>query len=135
MSLDLNSLQKAIASLSEVTAVSKHMPAGISNEIVRDSVIKRYEYTYELCWKMLQRWIKINISPTDAEPRTRKDLFRLAAQKGLINDPERWFEFNDARNESAHAYDEEKADLVYKVALKFETEAKSLLKALEKHND
>ncbi len=35
----------------------------------------------ELGWKLLQRWIKLNVGPEEAEPRTKKDLFRLAAKK------------------------------------------------------
>ena len=135
MPLDLSSLKLAIQSLDEVVIYSSNLPQGISHDVVRDSVIKRFEYTYELSWKMLQRWIKINISPEDSEPRTKKDLFRLAAKKRLIADPEAWFEFAEARNNAAHTYNERNAEYVYKVALTFLPETQALFKALEANND
>lgn len=36
--------QKALASLKQALAERE-------NDIIRDSVIKRFEYTFELCWK------------------------------------------------------------------------------------
>lgn len=135
MALDLSSLQKAIASLEEAVVFSKKPADKISFGIVRDSVIQRFEYTYELSWKLLQRWIQLNISPEDAEPRTKKDLFRLSAKKHMITDPQAWFLFAEARNEVAHTYNEKNAQHVYDVALKFLPAAKSLYLELEQHND
>jgi len=71
-------------------------------EAFRDSVIKRFEYTYELSWKMMQRWIGENVSPDAPDTMTRKDLYRLAAQKKLIDDPNKWFQYHQARNVSSH---------------------------------
>ena len=81
MSLDLSSLKKAMQSLEAAIIYFKNLPEDVAEDIVRDSVIQRFKYTYELAWKMMQRWIQINVSPEDAEPRTKKDLFRLAAKK------------------------------------------------------
>ena len=135
MALDLSSLAKAMTSLHEAIHYSLNLPEGISADIVRDSVIQRFEYTYELSWKLLQRWIRMNISPEDAEPRTKKDLFRLAAKKGIISNPERWFEFSEARNNVAHTYNEKDANYVYDVALRFLPDVKALFHQLEQHND
>lgn len=128
MSLDLTSLEKALSSLMEAAGMPK-------SGIVRDSVIKRFEYTYELSWKMIQRWLADNVSPEKADALTRKDLFRLAAQKGLVKDPLIWFEYHDARNKTSHTYDETLADEVHGVALRFITDAESLLEELKKRND
>lgn len=44
---------------------------------------------YEQCWKFIQRWNSENQSPEDADiPRTRKELFRVAARLELISDPQ-----------------------------------------------
>lgn len=135
MALILDSLKKAIDSLSESINYSQNLPNGISQEIVRDSVIQRFEYTYELSWKLLQRWIKINISPEEADPRTKRDLFRLAAKKQMIEEPTQWFDFAEARNSSAHTYDEKNAEQVYLTAIAFLPAAEYLYKQLEQHND
>jgi len=63
-------------------------------ETVRAGVIQNFEVAYEQCWKMIQRWIKENKTSEEAEhPRTRKDLFRMAARCGLIDDPLPWFAY------------------------------------------
>jgi len=135
MSLDLSALQKAIDSLDSAIQYSKKLPSNIDSTIVRDSVIQRFEYTYELGWKLLQRWVKQNISVEEAEPRTKKDLFRLAAKKNIITEPTAWFKFSEARNQVAHTYNERSAQYVYEVALDFLPSAKALLHELEQSND
>ena len=69
MSLLLEPLKKAIASLERSLKKPK-------DEFVRDSVVKRFEYTYELAWKVMQRWIKENVGPEVSDVLTRKELFR-----------------------------------------------------------
>ena len=128
MSLALSPFEKALESLNHVLSLPK-------DDIIRDSAIKRFEYTYELAWKMIQRWRKDNVSPEKADPLTRKDLFRLAAQNGLIKDPAPWFGYHEARNETSHAYNEAKAEKVYKAATLFAGEATSLLEELKRRND
>lgn len=135
MPLDLSALGKAVHFLDEAIQYSKNLPENISAAIVRDSIIQRFEYTYELGWKLLQRWIKLNVSVEEADPRTKKDLFRLAAKKRMITDSKLWFEFSEARNQVAHTYNEKNAQYVYEVALKFLPAVKNLLKELEQSND
>jgi len=114
MALDLSSLKRAIASLDNAVriATSGEKMAALGEEgqqVVRAGVIQNFELTFELCWKFIQRWIILNKTPEDAEPFTRKDLFRMAARYGLVEDPLRWFEYGDAQNLTSHAYDEDKA--------------------------
>ena len=135
MALELSGLEKAMGSLDEAIQYAEHLPQGINFKIVRDSIIQHFEYTYELSWKLLQRWIKINVAPEDAEPRTKKDLFRTAAKKDMIRNPEIWFEFAEARNSVTHTYNEKSAEYVYKIALKFLPEVKVLYHALATNND
>ena len=42
-----------------------------------------------------------------------KEMIRVAAKKGLIDDPEAWFDFREARNKTRHAYDEDIAKEVF----------------------
>jgi len=50
--LDLTSLEKALTSLQKAIERYGREP---EDEEVRDSVIQRFEYSYELCWKMLSK--------------------------------------------------------------------------------
>ena len=52
------------------------------------------------------------------------------ARNQLIEDPQIWFDFIEARNESSHSYDEEVAKKVYEVAKKLPAEAHKLLSKL-----
>ncbi len=140
MTLDLSSLKQAVISLETALSV---VSSSESNEVfsteaietMKAGVIQNFEFTYELCWKFIQRWIRENKTPEDAEPRTRKDLFRHAARYGLINDPLKWFEYSEARNITAHTYNRAKADIVYEAAIRFRDDARYLLTQLEELND
>ena len=136
MALDLSKLELALQSFHE--AVELFYQRERETEIrdaLRDSVIQRFEYSYELAWKMLQRWLRINASPEEAEPASKKDLFRLAARKGLIADPQHWFTYIEARNASVHTYNATSAEKVLQAALAFEPDAQFLLGQLKARND
>lgn len=72
------------------------------------AAIKAFEMCYELCWKIMKR-----ILVQDGEEiTTSQSIFRKAALKGLIDDPELWFEFQDKRNLAVHTYNEENIEPV-----------------------
>ncbi len=137
MTLDLTSLRRAVSSLKTALAVIEAQKDASEDlyKTLRSGVIKNFEFTYELSWKFIQRWIRENQSPAEVEDlRTRKDLFRRAAKYGLIQNPLRWFEYADARNETSHTYKEETAIQVLKQAQKFLPDVGYLLEQLEQRN-
>ena len=141
MALELISLEKAIASLSrsiQITRSAADDPA-LDPDLkatLRAGVIQNFKVAYELSWKFMQRWLRENQTPEEADfPRTRKELFRLAARSGLIPDPLPWFAYGDARNLTSHIYDVKKAEIVYLQALQFLSDAQILLEGLRAHND
>lgn len=130
--LDLSSLEKAFNSLVKAIKRSQSEPA---DEELRDAVIQRFEYTYELSWKMMKREMEKNASsPDEIDKMSFRDLFRIAAEKGIISEPEHWFDYREKRNITSHAYDSEKAREVYKSALVFISDVKNLLEELKKRN-
>ncbi|HDL86721.1 MAG TPA: nucleotidyltransferase [Candidatus Acetothermia bacterium] len=139
MPLDLSSLQKAVESFDrslDVAAKDKleSMPADYQ-EVIKAGVIQNFEFTYELCWKFMKRWLETNLSPMIADGVTRRELFRLAAESRLIEDVEQWMIYHDARNQTAHIYDPKIAREVYETARGFVKDAARLLQALEARND
>lgn len=141
MSLDLTSLRKAVTALEAAATRAENdtfmaSMDEIARNIVRSGVVRYFEFTYELCWKFIRRWIKANSPQSGADhPRTRKDLFRLAARHGLIADPLPWFEYGEARNLTSRMYNEETASAVFETALKFAPGARDFLTRLETAND
>lgn len=141
MPLDLGGLQQAVAALGRTLERSKDVAFmsaqdEITRNAIRAGVIQHFEFTYELCWKFMQRWLQNNVSPEEATHfRSRKDLFRLAAQKGLIADPLPWFDHAEARNLTAHTYNVDTAQTVWLAAGRFFTDARDFLERLERVND
>ena len=140
MKLDLSSLRKAVESLEKTIKVAddRAFMSGLNEdqkEAVRAGVIQKFEFTYELCWKFMKRWLEVNLGPVYVEGVSRRQLFRLSAEHRLVGDVDLWMEYHDARNETAHTYDENTAEEVFETAQKFLVDAKKLLQAIEAQND
>ncbi len=140
MTLQLDSLRKSLQALSEVAAVSGDdermgQLTDVERVAIRAGVVQHFEITYELCWKLMARWLNANVSPGVADGVTRRQLFRLAAERRLIQDVVRWMGHHEGRNATSHIYDFDKAEAVYRATLDFVHDARALLRALEARND
>ena len=78
----------------------------------------------------MKRYIEMDIG-AEADILTRKDLFRLSAERRLIASFDQWVEFHHARNRTSHVYDEETADEVYEIAKTFTSPLKELIITIE----
>ena len=102
------------------------------NEFIRDAVIQRFEYTFELAWKSLKRYFEINNGKSEFN---LKDLFREAGKQGLIDSVEDWFGYQKARNNTSHTYNVKTAEETYQAALKFSTDVEKLIAQLKSKLD
>ena len=138
MQLDLTSIKKAINSLSKAISVCQKAIDDADNfdliETLKAGVIKNFEFTYELSWKLMKRWIENNVSTTIVDGVTRQELFRVAAESKLICDVEQWMSFHKKRNISSHTYDENNANEVFAIISEFLREVVAFLKVLEEKN-
>ncbi len=127
--LDLSSFQNAVTSLDVALQARATDP---TNEFVRDSCIQRFEYTYELCHKMLKRYLDATeASAASIDALAFPDLIRTAAERGLITSGwDVWMVFRNARNITSHTYNRQKAEDVLAVLPDFLREAKGLLTTL-----
>jgi len=140
MSLEISSLRKGIGSLERAinVAVGKQADDKTSKdemETIEAGVIQNFEFTYELCWKFMKRWIEENINSEIIDGVTRRELFRVSAESKLILDVNKWMEFHKARNSTSHIYDEKIAAEVFAASLSFLPFAKDFLTRLEQRND
>jgi anion-transporting ArsA/GET3 family ATPase len=134
MTVSLNQLEKAHAALQRAIAVYDRVMQGADidlQETTRSGVIQNFEVVYEQSWKVLRRWellgsdtnfavvhrttpsgraessANLGSDPKNSQESDimqRRQLYRLAAKHGLLNDVEAWWEFHEARNMSSHTY-------------------------------
>ncbi len=132
MTLDLSSFHKALASLARAIARSQQAP---DDEELRDAVIQRFEFTFELAWKTMKRQLEQEVAePASVDRLGFHDLLREAAERGLLTDIETWMEYRRRRNITAHTYDQEKAKSVYRSALRFSPAAMALAEEVSRRN-
>ena len=115
-------LEKAFKRLKEAS----NLPSTIINP---DATIQRCEFTFELCWKVMQSIEREN----DIAVYGVKTIIREAAKLGLIDDPSVWFEFLKDRNLTVHTYKEELAQKIYKKAKEFIEYVEKLLSKTKSH--
>lgn len=78
----------------------------------KESTIQRFEYTFELSWKLMSSIIK----DEGIESYGVRNILREAYKLKLIDTVEVWFKYADARNQTAHIYKQSVADEVVSVA-------------------
>lgn len=104
VSQKLGNYKKALARLEEALAEKE------PDQYVYDAVIKRFEFTYELAWKLLKAFIEYKGGEDVRFPR---DIFKEAYAKGLLENGEVWLSMLEDRNLSSHTYSQEKAMEIY----------------------
>lgn len=107
--MDNDRLQQRIGEYQRaVTQLEKAAQQPFS-EFIRDSVIQRFEFTYELAWKML----KLRLEAEDIFAATPRQVLQEALQAGWINSGNAWSSLQKNRNLTSHTYDETLAQTVY----------------------
>lgn len=129
MSIDFSPLEKAVNSLTRALDRAVGAP---EDEELRDACIQRFEYTFELCWKMLKRQLEQELpNPSEVDGYSYRQLFRIGAERGLVQDVDVWFDYRERRNITSHTYDEAKAALVFAALPAFAGHAAELLVQLK----
>ena len=140
MPLELEHLRDSVQALEDLAEASENSERMARlNEVerngIRAGVIQNFEVTYELSWKLMQRWLDVHVGSAATDGLTRRELFRVAVENRLIPDADLWMNHHQARNTTSHAYGREQAERVYRAALAFVHDARLLLQTLEEHND
>lgn len=138
MALELTSLKKAIEALDRSLRVAKEQEGCSDEDLIetlRAGVVQNFEVAYEQTWKMMKRWLEMNVGAVEVDGVTRRHLFRLCHENRLIDDVEVWMAFLKARNETSHTYDAKTAADVFKVAGEFLPAASDVLARIDARND
>lgn len=108
MKLDLSPLNKAISRLKE--GYNRYQ-LDIKDEQIRDGLVQRFEFTYELSHKMLKRYLEsTSASPDEFDNAPFQYLIRSANEKALLrSDWPVWRGYREMRSKTSHTYDEKVA--------------------------
>lgn len=134
MSLSTAHLERCIQTLElSLEKISECETDSIEYELYRNSTIKGYELTLETAGKILRKVLRPYFATSKAADRlTFKDVFRTGLKHSFIekDEIERWMEYRDSRNSTAHDYGENFAESVLPMLPQFIIDAKALLKRI-----
>lgn len=77
-----------------------------TDDLERDGLIQRFEFTFELAWKTLKAIFESEGLIGLTSPKT---VLKEALVAGLINDEELWLKMLTDRNSTVHIYNEQMA--------------------------
>ncbi len=134
MALSFESLEKALKALDVALRVYERVRQGPDAEwadTARSGVIQNFEVAYEQSWKLLRRWLTEELGYPETELAMRRHLFRVAAKHQLLDDPQVWMDFHQARNLTSHTYNLGIAQQVAQAASGFAYTGHALLARLK----
>ncbi|NGZ06313.1 MAG: nucleotidyltransferase [Magnetococcales bacterium] len=129
--LDLSPLERAVQRLDE--GLSRYQQ-DVSDIQIRDGLIQRFEFTYEISHKMLKRFLVLASPSQDViDNMLFPDLIRTGNEYGLLlGNWTDWKKYRERRGKTSHTYDEKIAADVVQYIPEFLKEAQFLLDQLQK---
>ena len=133
--VDATFLRRCLGTLDHaLAALQRHDPDDVEYDVFRAACVKEFELVLEQSGKLLKK----RLTPYFANSRqvdrlVFKDVFRHAAKHGVISADacERWLEYRDNRNETAHDYGEVFAEATLALLPSFLADARELADRLE----
>lgn len=113
--IDYSKLKLAIQHLNAqwenyATCDSRPELSPLDRDAIRESVIQRFEVTYDVLWKATKRYMLYTLGLPDI-PNSPKPILRLAHENGILSDDITfWLKVADARVATSHDYSSTKAD-------------------------
>lgn len=128
-------LERCIKTLEKAYHLIKETSEGsIDYEMYRNSLVKGFEMTLEQSGKLLRKKLfPFFATKKSVDLLSFKDLFRHALKHSLITEQEveRWFEYRDNRNNTAHDYGRAFAEKTLTLMDNFLVDVKNLKKVIE----
>lgn len=127
------SVKNLIHACSSLETAWEKYNTNTDDDFVRDSVIQRFEYSYALSIKYIQRYLEL-ISPTpeDVDRLSFNNLIRTANEKGILrSNLEQWSIYRQRRNITSHTYNLKTALQVLEIIPEFIIEIKFLTEKIK----
>jgi nucleotidyltransferase substrate binding protein (TIGR01987 family) len=99
-------------SIKKLKDAYKKLDEGIKqakDELDKDGVIQRFEFTFELLWKAL----KIYLEYQGIIVRTPRESFMEAFRINIINDEKIFLDMLEDRNNTSHIYDKKTSEKIF----------------------
>ena len=139
MNINTEYIRRCVATLQRaLEELNRSDPADIAYDIYRAACVKEFEIILEQSGKLLRkRLVRYFASNRQVDRLVFKDLFRHAAKHDLIDSDacERWLNYRDNRNDTAHDYGEGFAEETLKLLPDFLADAKTLADAIAESDD
>lgn len=84
--------------------------------IKRDVCIKRFEFTIEVYWKFLKRFLEFK---GETDTVFARNIMQTAYSKNLLDNEKLWLDMLKDRNMTSHIYDEDEINKIYKRIKKY----------------
>lgn len=85
-------------------------PEDVLEEIIKEGLIQRFEYTYEMSWNVMKDYA---LYQGNSEIAGSRDAIRYAYSSNLISDGDLWMDMIKSRIKTSHTYNEETAHDIY----------------------
>lgn len=128
--LDLSLLKNSLNTLKECYHDYQVENNTKIQEYIKDSCIKRFEYTYETSKKMMNKYLKKEYDKTEKD-LSINNIFREMYALDLIQNFENWVNYREKRNFTSHEYNEDQTLEIIKIVPDFINDAEYLLEKLQ----
>jgi len=138
MTINVDYMKRCIQTLEGAFEQLQQNQGDIAYDIYRAACVKEFEIILEQSGKLMKKRLSEFFASNRAVDKlTFKDIFRNAAKYTLINidTSERWLEYRDNRNSTAHDYGEQFAESTLKLLPSFIADTKALAKIIENYNN
>lgn len=129
--LDLSLLKNCFETLKECYSDYTNQSDEKLRIYIKDSCIKRFEYTYETAKKIMNKYLKKEYDKTEKD-LSINNIFREMFALGLIKDFENWAEYREKRNTTALEYDIKKTYPIIEIIPKFIDDVDFFITNIEK---
>ena len=96
---------------------------------IKDSCIKRFEYTYETSNKIMNKFLKKEYDKTEKEVSIN-NIFREMYGLNLIENFENWADYRELRNITSHEYNDNDTYKIIDIIPRFMKDVEYLINAL-----
>jgi nucleotidyltransferase substrate binding protein (TIGR01987 family) len=109
----LHKLSQAVEYIKNNLLEDDHEGEGLDyvlDEIIREGLIQRFEYTHELAWNVMKDYAVFQGNTSVGGSR---DASREAFQLKIISNGQVWMDMIGSRNKTSHTYNEEVANEIF----------------------